>query len=242
MPSVDVSDAASDPMQRAEIQIGQPLDREGERAPHDVESARTSRRQYIIHIAGEIFLANGYSATSMSSIAARLGGSKGTLYNYFSSKEALFSAFLQEQLGVEERLSLSFGFCADDIELALQEIGCRFLDLILSERAETITRLVIAESKRFPWVGQAFYENGPLQGVQMMARWVEAQAKSGRLRKGDAEQQAMIFLELCKSGLQQRILLNLGARPTPAETAKSVAEATRVFLAAYGDQAVQLKS
>ena len=34
----------------------------------------------------------------MSTIAARLGGSKGTLYNYFKSKEELFEAQVREQL------------------------------------------------------------------------------------------------------------------------------------------------
>ena len=35
----------------------------------------------------------------MSTIAARLGGSKGTLYNYFKSKEELFEAYIRETCG-----------------------------------------------------------------------------------------------------------------------------------------------
>src|SRR5580698_7433873 len=53
-----------------------------------------AKRRAILDVASEVFVAQGYAATSMSEIAARLGGSKGTLYNYFRSKEELFSAFI----------------------------------------------------------------------------------------------------------------------------------------------------
>ncbi len=55
-----------------------------------------AKRRAIIDVARAAFLAEGYAATSMSEIAAKLGGSKGTLYNYFRSKEELFEAFMAE--------------------------------------------------------------------------------------------------------------------------------------------------
>src|ERR1700722_19260332 len=68
--------------------------------PFEAASPEASRgdakRRAIIEVAREAFLARGYAATSMSEIAAKLGGSKGTLYNYFRSKEELFSAFIAE--------------------------------------------------------------------------------------------------------------------------------------------------
>ena len=47
----------------------------------------------------EVFFEQGYTAASMSTIAARLGGSKGTLYNYFKSKEELFEAQVRDMCG-----------------------------------------------------------------------------------------------------------------------------------------------
>ena len=58
---------------------------------------RDERRETILRIAHAAFLEDGYAATSMSSIAAKVGGSKATLYNYFSSKEELFSAVIEER-------------------------------------------------------------------------------------------------------------------------------------------------
>ena len=62
------------------------------------------RRSEILDVAGEIFLDQGYAAASMSAIAARLGGSKGTLY-----KRRLF--------GVAE--APTAGEIKDDVEAAV---------------------------------------------------------------------------------------------------------------------------
>ena len=47
------------------------------------ELSRRSRREAILEVAARSFFAHGYAATSMSSIAGELGGSKGTLWTYF---------------------------------------------------------------------------------------------------------------------------------------------------------------
>src|SRR5271163_2815121 len=60
---------------------------------------RDRRRELIMSVAREVFFEHGYAAASMSSIAARLGGSKGTLYNYFKNKEELFAAQVRELCG-----------------------------------------------------------------------------------------------------------------------------------------------
>src|SRR6202049_2358572 len=60
---------------------------------------RDKRREAILKVAREVFFEQGYSAASMSTIAARLGGSKGTLYNYFKNKEDLFEAQVRERCG-----------------------------------------------------------------------------------------------------------------------------------------------
>ena len=54
-----------------------------------------AKRQAILDIAKATFIEQGYSNTSMSEIASRVGGSKATLYNYFSSKEDIFAAVME---------------------------------------------------------------------------------------------------------------------------------------------------
>src|SRR3569833_824386 len=58
---------------------------------------RDARRELILDVAQEVFLEEGFANASMSTIAARLGGSKGTLYNYFKSKDELFTAYVERR-------------------------------------------------------------------------------------------------------------------------------------------------
>ncbi len=45
---------------------------------------------------------DGFAAASMSSIASRVGGSKGTLYNYFPSKQQLFEAMIRNECDLKQ--------------------------------------------------------------------------------------------------------------------------------------------
>lgn len=53
-----------------------------------------ARRLLILQAAKAAFEEPGYEQASMSDIAARGGGSKATLYNYFKSKDELFQALM----------------------------------------------------------------------------------------------------------------------------------------------------
>ena len=70
------------------------------------EARRNDRREAILAVAYASFLEHGYAATTMSGIAAKIGGSKATLWSYFPSKEALFEAVL-DQATAAYRLQLS---------------------------------------------------------------------------------------------------------------------------------------
>ena len=63
----------------------------------DFEAADNAKRRQIIEGARAVFLAQGFDAASMNDIARKAGVSKGTLYVYFDSKEALFVAITDEQ-------------------------------------------------------------------------------------------------------------------------------------------------
>jgi len=59
------------------------------------------KRDEIVQIASQAFDELGYDRCSMATISERLGGSKATLYGYFSSKEELLRAVLQCQVASE---------------------------------------------------------------------------------------------------------------------------------------------
>src|SRR6201998_722838 len=113
------------------------------------EARRGDRRDAILDVAHECFIAEGSGATSMSTIATRLGGSKGTLYNYFHSKEELFDAFVRRSCaklaGVLRALPKQGG-----VRERLVAVARNFLSFLISPQALAVNRLVVGEGERFP--------------------------------------------------------------------------------------------
>src|SRR4051794_39347684 len=59
-------------------------------------------RQGVLDIAVRAFNEHGYDATSMGTLATRLGLSKSAIYHHFTSKEALLEEALDKGLGALE--------------------------------------------------------------------------------------------------------------------------------------------
>ena len=59
------------------------------------EEAKDTRRQALLDAALNEFFERGFAAARMDDIARRAGLSKGTLYLYFDSKEALFASLIE---------------------------------------------------------------------------------------------------------------------------------------------------
>jgi AcrR family transcriptional regulator len=68
------------------------------------------RRSQILHSAMELFLEKGYHKTTMKEIMAATGLSKGAIYHYFSSKEEIFVAIIQN---FEHKIKNEFSALAD---------------------------------------------------------------------------------------------------------------------------------
>jgi len=66
------------------------------RTPAQFAEIRQSRRQQIMDAALELFAERGYANCSIAQLATHSGISKGLMYNYFKSKEALLVAIIEE--------------------------------------------------------------------------------------------------------------------------------------------------
>jgi TetR/AcrR family transcriptional repressor of mexJK operon len=202
-------------------------------SPINETPRQAARRETILEIARESFLNDGYAATSMSSIAARLGGSKGTLYNYYPSKEELFAAVMQDHCaGARATFEVLLNE-SGELRQRLQRFGEAFLTLMLSERYLAVHRLVTGESGRFPEIGAMFYEAAGKRGKSWLADVFAREMEAGVIRTADPEKVARQFLGLCRSDLHNRVLWGVIPTPTPAEIAAQAAEAVDVIMAAY---------
>jgi AcrR family transcriptional regulator len=197
------------------------------------DERRDLRRDHILDVARDAFLAEGYAATSMSSIAVRLGGSKGTLYNYFKSKEDLFGAVMQRQCAELAETLFDVAHEGANPRERLEHLARGFLNLLLSPASIAMHRVVVGESERFPEVGQTFYEFGPKVVMTRVASYLQELMDQGVLRRAPAEMAAQQFKDLAISGVYQPRLWNIIETPDEAAIDVQVANAVDTFLRAY---------
>jgi TetR/AcrR family transcriptional regulator, mexJK operon transcriptional repressor len=195
-----------------------------------------AKRRAILDVASEVFLAQGYAATSMSEIAAKLGGSKGTLYNYFRSKEELFSAFITDTcqgqaMAIFDHLPVTGA--GKPIRDNLVTLGVEFLSFILSPKLVAINRVVVGETGRFPELGRMFFDAGPGRGEVRFAQIVESAMDAGELRREDPIMVGRRLKDLILSDYHHRQLWGVLGDVSAAQIEAHVAGAIDVFLRAY---------
>jgi TetR/AcrR family transcriptional regulator, mexJK operon transcriptional repressor len=205
------------------------------RPPTEEVAARAER---LLDVATEVFLEQGFKGASMSEIAHRAGASKQTLYARYPSKAALFAALVERKAS---RLFETIGPLGEGRNLreTLVHCGSSLLELILSEDARGVHRVVIAECMEFPELAEIFWERGPGRTRAMLTNYLRAQQKLGNIQWGEPgcsnpEQAVEVFIGLLVSGATLRAWL--GLKPTfvrtPAQRKAWVSSAVDMFLAA----------
>lgn len=190
------------------------------------------RRAAIIEIADAVFLERGFEAASMSEVAARLGGSKQTLYGYFRSKAELFAAVMIDKRAAQVLEMFDVLDSSADLESLLMTLGDGLLGFLLQDEALAVQRAVIAESARSD-VGRTFYESGPKQALVRLSRDFAARMARGELRQADPWRAATHFTALLESGLHQQRLFGAIGAVADADRRAAVKAAVEVFLRAY---------
>ncbi|EQB30539.1 TetR/AcrR family transcriptional regulator [Sphingobium ummariense] len=198
------------------------------------EAKRRDRREAILDVAAGYFLEHGYAGTTMSGIAAALGGSKGTLWSYFPSKEELFSAVLdQATTAYRARLSEILDPCGELVP-TLRRACISLMEKLTSPQAIALHRLVISEASRFPEMGRIFYKHAPRHTRQLIATFLKGAMDRGQLRRADAEEASRILTVLCMSGCHQKLVFGQIDKATPEMIMKDASVALDVFMRAYG--------
>lgn len=206
-------------------------------AQQDLQPLSPERRARIIAGAAEIFTRDGYEGASVADIARAAGVSKGTLYNYYPSKQALFAAYVTNNCA--QILQEIFGEMHNDapIESELARIGRSMLRMMLSARGRAMFRVVVMEASKFPELARAFAEAGPQVMVRNMAGWIARRVEAGELAVEDPVFAAEQFFALAQTRLVMRSKVDAAYCASAAEIEHVVAGAVRVFIAAYGKSA-----
>jgi AcrR family transcriptional regulator len=193
------------------------------------------KRDSIVEIAIGLFAEMGYEGASMNELARRAGGSKGTIYGYFPSKEALFEAVVRatatNHLAEAVRALPADVDTRESLESALRRFAERVLvGTMDGDRGLAVYRMIVAEAGRSD-VGQLFYASGPRECMEALAKLLAVAMDRGLLRKADPRVTALHFISLATAENTERLYQRSPARLTPAQVRQMVKRAVVVFFA-----------
>ena len=198
----------------------------------------------ILKAATELFLKHGYAKTTMDAIARKAKFTKQTVYSYFKNKDILFTQMIVHlskghvPASSAEKMDKSKPF-----KTLLFDVGIELLDLITSPEVLATTRLVIAESDRYPKLAKLYYESGTQQLVQAVAGFLDEENKRGVIAIKNTLSAASYFLSMLKGQYYLRMILQIKPAPSPKLKVAHVQEVVELFIHIYaGKKAISSES
>lgn len=165
-----------------------------------IESGRWRRRKEdrpaeILAAAVKIFTLKGFAATKLDVVAKEAGVSKGTVYLYFESKEALFKAVVNEfvlpQIARAEEQAENYTGSIKDLMVELVE---QWRVNVLETDLSGIPKIIIAEASNFPELATFYLENVIQRARKFATNLIEFGIERGEFRKCNTNYAARAFL------------------------------------------------
>ncbi len=146
----------------------------------------SGRRSEIVALAMELFLQDGFSGTSMSTVAKASGISKASLYHHFPSKEALFVACVTEGYGTsldELRVIVTRDdkSPADKMRMAIDALYRSSINSPVGRMSPLIAEV----SRSFPNVARAFHQDYIAPQEALVGEILDEGIASGQFRDVD---------------------------------------------------------
>jgi TetR/AcrR family transcriptional repressor of mexJK operon len=187
------------------------------------------KREAILRGAKAAFLKEGFGGASMDQVAALAGVSKMTVYRHFGSKEELFAGVITDlcHFIVAEDLDAIF---AQEPQQALRAFARKMTDIVFEPDTAELHRIVIAESRRFPKLGQLFYQTGPQACIDALEAFFIRHKGNPNLRVNDPRRSAEEFLELLRGYSHLKMLLGIEREPSKRDVDARIESAVRHIL------------
>ncbi len=193
-------------------------------------------RKYDQVVAGarKVFLAQGFEGASVDLIAKEAGVSKATLYSYFPDKRILFVEVAKEECARQADRALQVNRTDLPVRETLGHMARSMMEFLTSEFAQRIFRICVAESDRFPELGQEFYMSGPQLMEERLSAYFTHAVDRGELKIDDVRLAAQQFEALMKADIFVKKVFNMIDVPEPAQIDRVIDGAIDTFLARYG--------
>jgi AcrR family transcriptional regulator len=156
---------------------------------------KEARPAELIAAALEVFVEKGFAATKLETVAQRAGVTKGTVYLYFDSKDALFKAVVRETIvptiARGEQLAAAYRGSAADL---LRELIRKWWELMGETRLSGIPKLLMAEAANFPELARFYYDEVISRGHRLIAGVIQRGIKHGEFRPVDVRSAARLAI------------------------------------------------
>jgi TetR/AcrR family transcriptional regulator, regulator of autoinduction and epiphytic fitness len=187
-------------------------------------------REAIVGAAQRLFLERGFGAVSMDDLAAAAGVARRTLYNQFASKEEIFREMLVRVSGQLEHAFPPGIETQGDVEEVLPLIARMILELHKHPGYLGFLRMVVADSRQFPWIAEEFAAVMDPQ-TERLTRYLAHLTSMGILDCRNPMLAAHQFM-----GMLNELSLwpwMMGRENLPIPTEEAVEETIRMFLQRY---------
>lgn len=159
----------------------------GQRGPKFRRRAE-ARPDEVLDAALDLFMAKGFAATRVEDIARQAGLSKGALYLYFPSKEALLEALVRRAVSPIAALALhQLDAFEGDPRLVISATLRMVTGKLTDPRLIAIPRLIMREVVQFPELAVMYRKEVLDKVIPVVVRLIERGIAQGYLRPVDPE-------------------------------------------------------
>ncbi len=193
------------------------------------------KRRQIHEAAAQLFLRQGFEATTMDAIAREANVSKATVYAHAKNKQELFAAIVRGKSSLVYQSVEADDAATLGAEEALKLFARRFIEVIMAPEAQCMYRVVVAEAPRNPELGRIFFEQGPKVVIDRVAAIVNAGVAAGQLEVDAGEEQiaAQEFLGLMQGRFHLPCILGTLGEMSAEEREEAAGRVVRTFMRAY---------
>jgi AcrR family transcriptional regulator len=191
---------------------------------------RAESRDAIVAAAQRLFLGRGFGAVSMDELAEAAGLARRTLYNQFASKEEIFREMLSR---VSRQLEAAFPPGIETqgaVEDVLRLVARMILQLHRQREYLGFLRMVVADSRQFPWIAKEFAAVMDPQ-TERLTRYLAHATELGLLNCRNPLLAAHQFMGMLNEFSLWPWMIGRDALPVPAD--ELVNETIHVFLKRY---------
>jgi AcrR family transcriptional regulator len=156
---------------------------------------KEDRPQEITAAAFEVFAEKGYAAARVEEVARRAGVSKGLLYLYFKTKEALFKAVVRS---IVVRRVDALLRSLEDTDLSSEAFMrgplLDFMKRVPDSPIAVVIKLLISEGQRHPDLVDFYWDNVVSRGLAAIRQFIERGVERGEFRKSAVSELPQLVL------------------------------------------------